>query len=56
MATLRNKRNLAAINKENGEEHPRNNLAQNMNVPKKHTIMRIHDKLPFGQPLMYPTL
>ena len=32
MATLRNKRKLAAPNKENCEEHPRNNLAQNLNV------------------------
>ena len=34
MATLRNKRKLAALNKENGEEHPRSNLAQNLNVPR----------------------
>ena len=33
MAT-RNKRKLAALNKENGEEHPRNNLAQNSNAPR----------------------
>ena len=33
MAT-RNKRKLAALNKENCEEHPRNNLAQNSNVPR----------------------
>ena len=33
MAT-RNKRKLAALNKENCEEHPRSNLAQNSNVPK----------------------
>ena len=32
MATLRNKRNLAALNKENCEEHPSSNLAQNSNV------------------------
>ena len=32
MATLRNKRKLAALNKENCEEHPRSNLAQNSNV------------------------
>ena len=31
MAT-RNKRKLAALNKENCEEHPRNNMAQNSNV------------------------
>ena len=34
MATLRNKRKLAALNKENCEEHPRSNLAQNSNVPR----------------------
>ena len=33
MAT-RNKRKLAALNKENYEEHPRSNLAQNSNVPR----------------------
>ena len=33
MAT-RNKRKLAALNKENCEEHPRGNLAQNSNVPR----------------------
>ena len=33
MAT-RNKRELAALNKENCEEHPRSNLAQNSNVPR----------------------
>ena len=33
MAT-RNKRNLAALNKENCEEHPRSNLAQNSNVSR----------------------
>ena len=34
MATLRNKRKLAALNKENCEEYPRSNLAQNSNVPR----------------------
>ena len=29
-----NKRKLAALNKENFEEHPRSNLAQNSNVPR----------------------
>ena len=29
-----NKRMLAALNKENCEEHPRSNLAQNSNVPR----------------------
>ena len=33
MAT-RNKRKLAALNKENCEEHPRSNLAKNSNVPR----------------------
>ena len=33
MAT-RNKRKLATLNKENCEEHPRSNLAQNSNVPR----------------------
>ena len=30
----RNKRKLAALNKENCEEHPRSNLVQNSNVPR----------------------
>ena len=34
MATLRNRRKLAALNKENCEEHPRSNLARNSNVPR----------------------
>ena len=34
MATLRNKKKLAALNKENCEEHPGSNLAQNSNVPR----------------------
>ena len=33
MAT-RNKRELAALNKENCEGHPRSNLAQNSDVPR----------------------
>ena len=33
MAT-RNKRKLAALNKENCDEHPRSNLVQNSNVPR----------------------
>ena len=33
MAT-RNKRKLAALNKENCEEHPKSNLALNSNVPR----------------------
>ena len=34
MATLKKKRKLAALNKENCEEHPRSNMAQNSNVPR----------------------
>ena len=34
MAILRNKKKLAALNKYNCEEHPRNNLAQNSKVPR----------------------
>ena len=34
MATLRNKRKLAALVKEKFEEHPRSILAQNSNVPR----------------------
>ena len=32
--TTRNKRKLAALNKENWEEHPRNSLAQNSSAPR----------------------
>ena len=32
--TTRNKRKLAALNEENCEEHPRSNLAQNLNAPR----------------------
>ena len=34
MANLRNKRKLASLKKENCEEHPRSNLAENSNVPR----------------------
>ena len=34
VATLRNNKKLAALNKEYSEEHPRNNMAQNSNVPR----------------------
>ena len=34
MANLRDKGKLAALNKENCEEHLRSNLAQNSNVPR----------------------
>ena len=33
---LETRRNLAALRKENCEEHPRSNLAQNLIVPKSH--------------------
>ena len=33
MATLRNKKKLAALNKENFDDYPRSNMAQNSNVP-----------------------
>ena len=32
--TTRNKKKLAALNKENCEKHPRSNLAQNPNAPR----------------------
>ena len=32
--TSRNKRKLAALNKENCEEHPKSNLVQNSNAPR----------------------
>ena len=32
--TTRNKRKLAALNKENCEEHPRSNLPQNLSAPR----------------------
>ena len=46
MAT-RNERKLAALNKENCEEHPRSNLAQNSNVPKsqKEYISQISEEM-----------
>ena len=34
MATLRNRRKFAALNKDNCEEHPRSILAQNSNTPR----------------------
>ena len=34
MVTLTNKRKLAALNKENCEDHPKSNLAQNSNIPR----------------------
>ena len=46
MAT-RNKRKLAALNKENGEEHPRSNLAQNSNVsrPQEDYIIQVFEEI-----------
>ena len=34
MATLRNKKKLAGLNKENCDEHPRSNQGQNSSVPR----------------------
>ena len=34
MATFRNRQKLAACNKENWEEHPRSNMAQNSSIPR----------------------
>ena len=34
MAILRNTRNLAALNKESCEEHPKSNFVQNTNAPR----------------------
>ena len=34
MATLRNKRKLTSLNKENHEEHPKSNQARYSNVPR----------------------
>ena len=41
MATLRNKKKLAAENKKTFEEHPKSNLAQNSNVPKSQEHYKI---------------
>ena len=47
MATLRNKRKLAALNKENCEELPGRNLAQNSNVPRSQEdyITQVSEKI-----------
>ena len=44
---IRNKRKLAALNKENGEDHPRSNLAQNSNVPRSQEdyITQVSEKI-----------
>ena len=34
MATIRNKKKLALLDKENCDEHPRSNMTQNSNVPR----------------------
>ena len=46
MAT-RNKRKLAALNKENCQEHPRTNLASNSNVPRSQEdyITQVSDEI-----------
>ena len=38
MATLRNKRKLAVLNKENCEEHSRSNLGQKSNAPTSREV------------------
>ena len=47
MATLRNKRKLAALNKENCEENSRNNLSQNSNITKSQEehITRVSEEI-----------
>ena len=47
MATLRNKRKLAAPNKEKCQEHPRSNLEQNRCVPRsqKDYITQISEEI-----------
>ena len=34
MTALRNKRKLAGVNRDSQEEHPRNNLPQDTNIPR----------------------
>ena len=47
MATLRNKKKLASLNKENCEEPPRSNLSKNSNVPKSQVdyILQISEEI-----------
>ena len=47
MATLKNKRKLAALNKEFSQEHPRSNLAQNSKVRKSQEdyITQVSEKI-----------
>ena len=49
MATLRNERKIAALNKENCAEHPRSNLAQNTNVPRSQGdyITQVSEKIKY---------
>ena len=42
MATLRNKRKLAAVTRETLEEHPRNGQSQNTSVPRNNEEYIIH--------------
>ena len=42
MALLRDKRKLAALNKENCEEHPRSKVAQNSGVPRSQKDYKYH--------------
>ena len=48
--TTTNKRKLAALSKENCEEHPRSNLAQNSNVPRsqEHYITQVSEEIEGG--------
>ena len=50
MATLRNKKKLATLHKENWEEHPRSNLAQNSNVSRSQEdyISQVSEKIEGG--------
>ena len=47
MATLRNKRNIATLNKENHEEHPSSNQARDKNVPRSQEdyILQLSEEL-----------
>ena len=47
MANLRNKQKLAALNNENCEKHPRNNMAQNSEVlrPQEDYITQVFEKI-----------
>ena len=47
MATLRNRRNFAALTKENCEEHPKSNLAQNSKVlgSQEDSIIQVSEEI-----------